>query len=136
VFGTLRRAIDQQDRGRRRHHVDDADQRLLRHARRPRPRAGEQHRGEQREGERIAVGRDPLRRMAEHERGGRAERRDLRQREIDEDHFARQHLDAEIRMDAGQAHRHQEREQQERERLAHRAAAAVSAATLASNSAM
>ena len=74
--------------------------------------------------------------MAEHERGGRAERRDLRKREIDEDHFARQHLDAEIGVDADEADRHQERRPEECERLAHRAAAAVSASTLASNSAM
>ena len=73
--------------------------------------------------------------MAEHEGGGRAERRDLRQRQIDEDDFARQHLDAEIGVDADEADRHEERRPEECERVDHRAAAS-SAATLASNSAM
>ena len=35
MFGALRRAIDQQDGRRRRDHVDDSDQRFLRHARAP-----------------------------------------------------------------------------------------------------
>ena len=73
--------------------------------------------------------------MAEHERDGRAERRDLRQREIDEHDVAGQHLDAEIGVDADQAERHQERRPQELERGHHRvAAAASSAAMLVSNS--
>ncbi len=135
MLGALRRAIDQQDGRGRCDDVDDADQRLLRHARSPGAREGEQHGGEQRESERIAVGREALRRMAEHEGDGRAERRDLRQRQIDEDDFARQHLDAEIGVDADEAHRHEERRPEKDERVAH-GAAAVSAATLASNSAM
>ena len=121
MLGALRRAVDQQDRRGGRDHVDDADQRLLRNARRPRPREREQHRGEQRERQRIAVGRRALRRMAEHERDRRAERRDLREREIDEDDVAGQHLDAEIGVDADQAERHQERRPQQRERVAHHA---------------
>ena len=67
----------------------------------------------------------------------RAERRDLRQRQIDENDFAGQDLNAEIRMDADEAYRHQERRP---EKLSAprslRAAAAVSASTLASNSEM
>ena len=47
MLGALRRAVDQQDRGRRRDHVNDADQRFLRHARAPGAREGEQHRREQ-----------------------------------------------------------------------------------------
>ena len=35
VLGALRRLVDQQERRRGRHHVDHADQRLLRNARRP-----------------------------------------------------------------------------------------------------
>ena len=136
MLGALRRAVDQQDRRRGRHHVDDADQRLLRDARRPRAREGEQHRREQREAERIAVGGDALRRMAEHEGDGGAERRDLREREIDEDDVAGQHLDAEIGVDADQAERHQKARPQECERVDHRIAVAAesSAATLGSNS--
>ena len=75
--------------------------------------------------------------MTEHEGHRRAERRDLRQRQIDEDDFAREHLDAEIGVDADQTHRHQECRPEKCERLDHRAAAAdFSAATLASNSEM
>jgi hypothetical protein len=64
-----------------------------------------------------------------------AERGDLRQREVDENDFARQHLDAEIGVDADEAHGHEKRQPKERERFTHRAAA-VSASMLASNSAM
>jgi hypothetical protein len=73
--------------------------------------------------------------MSEHERRGRAERGDLRQCEIDEDYFAGEHLDAEIGVDAGEADSHQERRHQKRKCLGH-FAAAFSAATFASNSAM
>ena len=135
MLGALRRAVDHQDRGRRGDHVDHADQRLLRHARAPGAREGEQHGREQREGERVAVGCRALRRMAEHEGRGRAERGDLRQRQIDEDDFARQHLDAEIGVDADEADRHEKRWPKECDGLAHRAAAS-SAATFVSNSAM
>ena len=123
MLGALRRPVDQQDRGRRGDHVDHADQRLLRHARAPGAREGEQHGGEQCEGERIAVGREILRRVAEHEGDRRAERGDLRERQIDEDDFARQHLDAEIGVDADETDRHEERRPEKCERLAHRAAA-------------
>ena len=114
VLGALRGAVDQQDRGGGGDHVDDADQRFLRDARRPRAREGEQDRREQREGERIAVGRRTERGMAEHEGDRRAERRDLRQREIDEHDVAGQHLDAEIGVDADEAEGHQKRRPQKR----------------------
>ncbi|MEJ0076862.1 MAG: hypothetical protein WDO17_15715 [Alphaproteobacteria bacterium] len=64
-----------------------------------------------------------------------AERRDLRQREVDEDHFARQDLDAEIGVDADEAYGNEKWQPEEGERVAHRAAAA-SASMLVSNSAM
>ena len=73
--------------------------------------------------------------MAEQKRHGRAERRDLRQRQIDEDDIAGEDLDAEISVDADKAHRDQERRPEEGQCFGHRAAAATSAATLASNSA-
>ena len=125
MFGALRRAIDQQNRRRRRDHVDHSDQRLLRHARAPGPRERQQHGRKQGECERISIGRQALRRMAEHEGHGRAERRDLRQRQIDEDDFAGEHLNAEIGVDADEAYRHQERRPEKFERLAHRFAAAI-----------
>ena len=80
---------------------------------------------------------DALGRVAEHEGDGRTQRRDLRQRQIDKDHFAGQHLNAEIGVDADQAHRHQEGRPEKLQGIDHRmAAAAVSASTLASNSEM
>ncbi len=136
MFGALRRAVDQQDRCRRRDHINHADQRLLRHARSPCPRQREQHCREQGERERIEVGRAARGWVTEHERHRRAERCDLREREIDEDDFARQHLDAEIRVDADQAHRDQERRPEKAQGLDHCDAADVSASTFASNIAM
>ena len=137
MFGALRRPVDQQNGCRRGNDVDNADQRLLWDPRPPAPRECQQHSGEQREGERIAVGRDALGRMAEHEGDGRTQRRDLGQRQIDEDHFAGQYLNAEIGVDADQAHRHQKRRPEKLQRIDHRiAAAAVSASTFASNSEM
>ena len=75
--------------------------------------------------------------MTEHEGHRGAERRDLRQRQVDKDDLARQHLDAEIDVDADQTNRNQECRQKKYQGLDHcTPAAAVSAATLASNSAM
>jgi len=132
----LRRAIDQEDRGGGRHHIDHADQRLLRQARREPPRDGEQHRGGEREGERIEICGMALHRMAEHERDRGAERGDLREREVDEDHLAAQHLDSEIDVDPQQAQRDQEGRPQQLQGVAHREARDASASTLKSNSAI
>ena len=75
--------------------------------------------------------------MAEHECHRRAKRGDLRERQIDKDHFASKHLDTEISMDADKRDRHQERRPEKNERLDHRLAAAdVRASTSASNSEM
>src|SRR5450830_1787173 len=75
--------------------------------------------------------------MAEHECHSRAKRRDLRERQIDKDHFASKHLDSEISMDADKRDRHQERRPEKNERLDHHLAAAdVRASTFASNSEM
>ena len=137
MLGALRRPIDQQNGSRGRNDVDDPDQRLLRHARGPRPREGQQHGRKQGEGKRIAIGGRTLGGMAEHECHRRAERRDLRERQIDKDDFAGEDLDAEIGVDADQAYRHQERGPKECEGFGHRAANAdSSAATLVSNSEM
>ncbi len=74
--------------------------------------------------------------MAEHEGDGCAKRCDLGQREIDKDDVARQHLDAEIGVDADKAHRHQERGPKKSDRLDHFAPAALTrVATSVSNSA-
>ncbi len=72
--------------------------------------------------------------MAEHEGNGCAERRDLRQREIDEYDIAGEYLDPEISMDADETHRHQKGWPEKSKRFGHLAAAApTSAATLVSN---
>ena len=52
MLGALRRPVDQQNGRRRRDDVDDADQRLLRHARAPGARERQQHGRQQ--GERRA----------------------------------------------------------------------------------
>src|SRR5262249_32258178 len=76
-----------------------------------------------------------LSRMAEHERDSRAQRGDLRQGQIDKDHFTGQHLNAEIGVDADQADRHQERRPEGLQRIAHRVGdAAVRALASASHS--
>ena len=62
--------------------------------------------------------------MTEHEGDGRTKRRDLRQRQIDENDFARKYLDAEISVDADKTNRHQERRPEKCERLNHLIAAA------------
>ena len=137
MFGALRRPIDEKDGGRRRDDVDDPDQRLLRHTRTPGAREGQQHGRKQRERERIAVGRGALGGMTEHEGDRRAERRDLRERQIDEDHFASEDLNAEIGVDADKTYGHQERRPEKYEWLDHRTAAAdFRASTFASNSEM
>ena len=136
MLGALRRTIDQENRDGGRYHVDHADQRLLRQPPRPLRREGQEQRGDEREGERIRISGAALHRMTEHEGDGGAERRDLREREIDEDDLAAQHLDAEIGVNPDQAERDQERRPQQLKRVAHRPACAVSAATSASNSEM
>jgi len=65
----------------------------------------------------------------------------LGEREVDENHPPRQHLQAEISVDADEADRHQEGGQEEGEGVGHLGSAALlsasilSASTLASNSA-
>src|SRR4029077_5777195 len=77
-----------------------------------------------------------LRAMAEHEGHRCAQRRDLRQREVDEDDVAREHLNPEIGVDADEAHRHQEGRPDKSDRFDHLDPAALtSAATSVSNKA-
>jgi hypothetical protein len=133
VFRALRRTVDEQDRRRRGDHVDDADQRLLRNTLRPGGRERKEECGKKCEGERIEMGCAPLHRMTEHEGHGRAERGDLRQGQIDEDDVSRQHLDAEIGVDADQAQRHEKWRPQQCECIDHGLCAASRAPTLLSN---
>ena len=72
--------------------------------------------------------------MAEQERDCCAERRNLRQREIDKDDFAAKNLNAEIDMDTDEAHGHQKSRPEKPEYFDHRVIAAdTRASTLASN---
>ena len=110
--------------------------RFLRHARAPCTRKCQKHGGKQGECERIAIGGSALRRMAKHECDRCPERCDLRQRQVDKNHFANQDHNAEIGVDPHQAHRHQEGRPEKLQGIDHRMAAAVRASTLASNSEM
>jgi|GEM_PF-4116197 len=134
MLGTLRGAINQQNRCGCSDNVNHADECFLWKPRCPLTREGEQQSGEKREYKRIAIGRSALHGMAKHERHRCTERRDLRQREIDEDDAAPENLDAEIDMDTDEAHGHQKSRPEKPERFGHRVAAAdASASTLASN---
>ena len=73
--------------------------------------------------------------MAEHECYRRTERRDLRERQIDKDHFAGKDQDPEIGVDADQSYRHKEGLPEKLDDIGHRFAAAdVRASTFTSNS--
>ena len=116
-------------------HVDHSDQRLLGHARAPSPRERQQHGGKHGKCERISICRHALGRVAEHECHRRTERRDLRERQVDKDHFAGKDQDPEIGVDADQAYRHQEGRPEKLDDIGHRFSAAdVRASTFTSNS--
>jgi hypothetical protein len=66
------------------------------------------------------VGGEALRRVAEEEGDRRAQGRHLREREVDEDHVAREHLQAEVRVDPDEGRAGERREGQEGEGVAHR----------------
>ncbi len=134
MLGALRRAVHDQHGQRGRDRVDDADDRLLRDRRPAHARQREQQAAADCEGQRVPVGRRAPGRMPCQQRDGDAERRHLGQREIHEDHPARQHVQAEVGVDARQQQAGGERQ---REEVDHRAvpSAAASRATLRSNSA-
>ena len=138
VLAALRCSIDDEDGRRRGHGVDDADDRLLGHRRPARAARREQRGAAEREGERVPVGGLALDRVPGQERDRDAERRHLGERQIDEDHAARQHVQAEIDVDRGQDEAGEARRPQ---KLDHRngpqrppASASVSRRTLSSNS--
>jgi hypothetical protein len=122
VLGALRGAIDDQQCRGGGHDIDDADLRFLGNARRPGPRRGEHGGRAQREGERIGVSRGALGKMAEDERGGCTQRRHLRERQVDEDHVAPEHVQPEIRVDGDER---RAREGGQGEELDHFTAASV-----------
>ena len=65
--------------------------------------------------------------VAEHERRRRAEGGDLRERDVNEDDLAGEHVDAEVGVDAGEDQAHEERHPQDAEEIAHRALTTIAA---------
>src|SRR5204862_2605312 len=102
VLRALRRAIDGEERRGGGDDVDDADLRFLRDAARPASRRGEERRGGEGEREGMTVRREGLGRMSGDEGEGGPEGRDLREREVDEDHVALEDLQPEVGVDANQ----------------------------------
>jgi hypothetical protein len=135
MFDALRRTVDEEDRNGGGDDIDHADQRFPRNAAGPSPGEGQQHRCEQRERQRISISGGVLSRMTEHECDRRADGGDLRERQVNEDDFAGEDLDAEIGVDTDEAGRYQECRPKKYDRLAHCAdAAALRASTSRSNS--
>ena len=80
-----------------------ADHRLLRDARAAvHAREREHHRADESEAERKQVGHAGVQVVTSEVSGGRAQRRDLRQRQIDEDDAALDHVHAQIGVNPGQ----------------------------------
>ena len=123
MLGAVRRAVGEQHGGGGRHRVDDADDGLLRHVAPAGSRERQDQGSEECRPEPERVGLPRVQIPAEEERGGGAEGGDLGQGDVDEDDLARQHVHAEIGVDAREHETHQEREPQEREELAGHATA-------------
>ena len=120
LLAAERHALERQHGQRRRHRVDDADHGLGRDGgareRRSVAQACE-HRGAGRgEGERVPGRAGPLRCMAREERNGGTERGDLREGQVDEDHAAREHVQPEPRVNAGEHQRGRQRPTEHLER--------------------
>ena len=132
ALGALRRAIHHEHGERGRDRVDDADDRLLRERTLPHGRHREEQAAADGERQRVPVGGGAARRVTGQQRDRDAERGDLGQREVDEDHAAREHVQAEVGVDAGQ---HEARQERQREQIDHGSVSALaSRATSRSNS--
>ena len=95
----MRRAVQEEDRGRGGHRVDDADHGLLRDTPLARPREREDRRAGEREAERHPVGDRAVQVGADEVGSGRAEGRHLGQRDVDEDDLAGDHVEPEVAVD-------------------------------------
>ena len=102
MLAALRCPIDDEHRRRGGDGVDDPDDRLLRDRCPSRAAHGEQRGAAEREEQRVPVRGAALDRVSGQERDRDAERRDLREGQVDEDHAARQHVQTEIDVDSGQ----------------------------------
>jgi hypothetical protein len=88
-------------------------------------------------GQGVGVGLPRLGLVAEQEGGGGAERGDLRHGDVHEDDLAGQHVDAQVRVDAGQHEAHQKRRPQDRDQIVdHYCSALASVVMLKSMAAM
>ena len=141
VLRALRRAVDHQDRGRGRDDVEDAHERLATHIARDAAREREKRRADGREHERITETCRAGRRVPVREGHRRAQRRELREREIGEDDVPAQHMNAKVSMNEDENDRRREGQQEQRQRVFHRRycgrapSARASVVTLSSNSA-
>jgi hypothetical protein len=113
VLGLAGRLGQEQQRGRGRRRVDDADERLVRHLLVPHAGQREERRADEGEAERHQVDHRGVvvRIVAEQDGVDRAERRDLGERQVDEDHLAQEDVDAEVAVDADQDQAHRQRRQ-------------------------
>ena len=132
VLCALRRAVHDQDGEGGRDRVDDADHGLLRDGGRPAEACQrEESRAAHGEGQRVPVGGLALHRMARQEGDGDAERRDLGQRQIHEDHAAGEDMEAEVDVNARQ---HEAGEEGQPEKVEHQRARSASARRATSRS--
>ena len=118
VLALRRRLAHRENRRGRRDRVADADDRLLGDARAVPADRREDERAEKGEREADPVDDRRVRIAAgdrEQDRDRRAERRNLRQRQIDEDDAALDDVHAEIRVDAGEDQARDERREEERQ---------------------
>ncbi len=130
LFPAIRRAAQHQDHGRGGHGVDDTDQRFLRHERFASSGGGKDRRSDEREGQRNRMALRGVQAEAPEKPHRRAQRRHLRQRQVDEDHPALDHVQAEIRVDASQYEAGRERLDHHAEEFAHGVKALANCSTL------
>ena len=101
VLGALGRPVHRQHGRRRRGHIHDADDGLVRDPLRAGPCEGEEDGAGGGKGQGVPVGGLTLERVAQEERHGGAQRGDLGEGQIHEDHAPGQNVDAQVCVDPG-----------------------------------
>ena len=112
-------AVGEQHGARRGYRVDDTDDGFLRDVPTSRPRQGQDQRADEGREESDGVRLPRVHVVADEERGGRAQRGDLGQGDIDEDDLTGQNVDAEVGVDPGEDEAHQERDPQQLQQVDH-----------------
>jgi hypothetical protein len=130
VLAALRRAVDDEHGRRSRHRVHDADDGLLGDRPASRPAHGEERGTGEREGKCVPVRRLALDRVAREEGDGDSEGRRLGQRQVDEDHPPREHVESQVDVDPGE---NETGEEGDGEGLDHGPSALASRRTFTSN---